>query len=74
VENSIKIPLKKKKRKKKSQALVALACNPSYSGNRDQEIEVQSQPWMNSSGDPISKKAHHKKSAGRITQAVRVPT
>jgi hypothetical protein len=30
--------------KKKSQALVAHACNPSYSGGRDQEVRGLSQP------------------------------
>jgi hypothetical protein len=30
-------------------ALVAHACNPSYSGGRDQESTVQIQPWANSS-------------------------
>jgi hypothetical protein len=36
-----------------SQALVAHACNPNYSGGRDQEDH--------SSQDPISKKKQHKK-------------
>jgi hypothetical protein len=33
---------------------VAYACNPSYSQIR--MIEVQSQPWSNSSRDPVSQK------------------
>jgi hypothetical protein len=41
--------------------LVASACNPSFSGGRDQEHHVQSQPWANSSLDHISKKPNTKK-------------
>jgi hypothetical protein len=54
--------LKKKKRKKTkknsilSQALVAHACNPSYSRGRDQEDGSFKPPWANGSEDPISKK------------------
>jgi hypothetical protein len=48
------------------------ACNPSYSGGRDQEkVTVQSQPGQNSSWDPILKKTHHKKRAGGLAQAVK---
>jgi hypothetical protein len=39
-----------------SQVLVADACNPSYSGGRDQEDHSSSQPPSNSSQDLISKK------------------
>jgi hypothetical protein len=39
-----------------SQALVAQACNPSYSGGRDQKARL-----ANSSRDPISKKHFMKK-------------
>jgi hypothetical protein len=31
------------------------ACNPSYSGGRDQEDHISKQAWSKSSGDPISK-------------------
>jgi hypothetical protein len=44
-----------------SWALVDHACNPSYSGGRDQE-DLGSKPTQaNSLQDPISKKTHHKK-------------
>jgi hypothetical protein len=43
-----------------SWALVAHACNPSYSGGRDQDSG--SKPaWANTAQDPIFKKTHHKK-------------
>jgi hypothetical protein len=35
--------------------LVAHACDPSYSGSRDQEDRVSKPAWANSSKDPISK-------------------
>jgi hypothetical protein len=35
-------------------------------------IKVQSQPQANSTGDSISKKTHHKKRAGGVSQAVRM--
>jgi hypothetical protein len=35
---------------------VAHACNPSYSGDRDQEDGGLTPGWANSSRDPISKK------------------
>jgi hypothetical protein len=34
---------------------VGHACNPSYSGGRDQEDHSSKRAWSNSSGDPISK-------------------
>jgi hypothetical protein len=40
---------------------VVHACNPSYSGGRDQEDRVGSQPLANSLQDPISKNNHHNK-------------
>jgi hypothetical protein len=40
---------------------VAQACNPSYSGGRDQEDHGLKPAQVNSSQDPISKKNHHKK-------------
>jgi hypothetical protein len=43
--------------KKRSQALVAHAYNPSYSGGKDQEDPV----WANSPGDSVSKKLITKK-------------
>jgi hypothetical protein len=41
--------------------LVAHACNPSYSGGRDQEDQGSKPAWVNSSRNPISKKTHHRK-------------
>jgi hypothetical protein len=48
-----------------SQVLVAHACNPSYSGGRDQEDHVLKPAWANSSWDPIFKKR-----AGGVSQGV----
>jgi hypothetical protein len=42
--------------KKRSWVLVAHACNPSYSGGRDQEGCGLKPTWANSSQDPILKK------------------
>jgi hypothetical protein len=42
------------------QALVAHACNPSYSGGRDQDSDLKP-AWANSSHDPILKKTQHEK-------------
>jgi hypothetical protein len=50
-----------------SQVLVAHACNPSYSGGRDQEDHGSKSAWVNSSWDPISKNLHKNK-AGRVAQ------
>jgi hypothetical protein len=44
-----------------SQMLVAQACNPSYSGNRDQEDLGSNSARANSSPDPILKKPITKK-------------
>jgi hypothetical protein len=41
--------------------LVARACNPSYSGGRDQENWGSKPPWANSLRDSISKKPITKK-------------
>jgi hypothetical protein len=35
--------------------LVAQACNPSYSGDRDQEDHCLKPSWTNSLSDPVSK-------------------
>jgi hypothetical protein len=48
---------------------VADACNPSYSGSRNQEDRGSKPALTNSSQDPISKKIHHKKRAG-VAQGV----
>jgi hypothetical protein len=40
---------------------VANACNPSYSGGRDQEGHGSKPAWANSSQDPILEKTFHKK-------------
>jgi hypothetical protein len=47
-------------------ALVAHACNPSYSGGRDQEDCGSKPAWENSSKDPISKKPFTKKKKGLV--------
>jgi hypothetical protein len=44
-----------------TQALVAHACNPSYSGGSDQEDH-----GSNSSQDPILKKSQHKNRVGGV--------
>jgi hypothetical protein len=44
-----------------SWALLAHACNPSYSGGRDQEDQGSKPAWANSLGDPILKKTITKK-------------
>jgi hypothetical protein len=41
--------------------LVAHACNPSYSGGRDQEDCGSKPPWANSSARPYLEKTIHKK-------------
>jgi hypothetical protein len=51
------------------QVLVAHACNPSYSGSRDQEDRDSKQAWANSSRDPILKKAITQR-AGVVAQGV----
>jgi hypothetical protein len=55
---------------------VAHACNPSYSGGRDQEDHVLKPAWANNSQDPISKKPITKKgywSGSRCRPWVQVP-
>jgi hypothetical protein len=49
------------KTRKMSRALVAHACNPSYSGGRDKEDHGLKPAWANSSQDAISKKSITKK-------------
>jgi hypothetical protein len=49
------------KKEERSWALVAHACNPSYSGSRDQEDHVLKPAWESSSQDPILKKPITKK-------------
>jgi hypothetical protein len=53
-----------------SQAPVAHACNPSYSGGRDQEDCSLKPTWANGSRDPILKKTLHKNRAGGVAQDV----
>jgi hypothetical protein len=48
-------------KKVNGRALVAHACNPSYSGDRDQEDHGLTLAWANSSGRPYLEKTHHKK-------------
>jgi hypothetical protein len=50
---------------------VVYACNPSYSGGRDQEDGGLKPAWANSSRDPISKNPSKKKKnrAGGMTQS-----
>jgi hypothetical protein len=47
--------------KQQSWVQMLYTCNPSYSEGRDLEDAVQSQPWANSSRDPISKIPNTKK-------------
>jgi hypothetical protein len=47
---------------------VTHACNPSYSGGRDQEDHGSKPAWANSSQDPVSKKPITKKRAGGVAQ------
>jgi hypothetical protein len=49
-------------------APVAHACNPSYSGSRDQEDQGSKPSWANRAQDPISKKK--KKKIGGVAQSV----
>jgi hypothetical protein len=56
--------IKKKKKKKKSQARVAQARNPSYSGGRDQEDRGPKLAWASSLQDPISKIPNTKRTGG----------
>jgi hypothetical protein len=48
---------------------VAYACNPSYSGGRDQEDHGSKPAQANSSQDPISK-IHNIKRPGGVAQSV----
>jgi hypothetical protein len=45
---------------------VAHACDPSYSGGRDQENQGSTPAWANSLRDPISNIANTKKRAGGV--------
>jgi hypothetical protein len=49
---------------------VALTCNPSYSGGRDQETCSSKPDRANISKDPISKKPSQKKRTGEVAQGV----
>jgi hypothetical protein len=49
-------------------AVVTHACNPSYSGGRDQENQGLKPARASSSGDPISKKYPSQKRAGGMVQ------
>jgi hypothetical protein len=53
-----------------SQAPVAHACNPSYSGGRHREDFGSRSAWANSLQDPILKKTHHKKRTGGVAQDI----
>jgi hypothetical protein len=64
MENTILILLRKKII---SRVLVAHACNPRYSGGRDQEDHNSRPAWANSLPDPISK-THITKRTGRVAQ------
>jgi hypothetical protein len=52
---------KEKLKKKKSRVLMAHACNPSYSGDRDQEDRSSKPAQTNRSRRPYLKKSLHKK-------------
>jgi hypothetical protein len=49
---------------------VVHACNPSYSGGREQEDGGLKPAWANSSRDSIWKKPITKKRAGEVAQGV----
>jgi hypothetical protein len=53
-----------------SQALVACAYNPSYSGGRDQKDCDLKLAQADGSRDPILKKTQHKNRAGRVAQFI----
>jgi hypothetical protein len=48
---------------------VAHTCNPSYSGDRDQEDHGSKPYWANSLQDPISKNPSQNNRAGGVAQA-----
>jgi hypothetical protein len=48
--------------------MVAQACNPSYSGGRDQEDHGSKPALENSFARPYLEKTHHKNRAGGVTQ------
>jgi hypothetical protein len=50
--------------------LVTHTCNPSYSGNRDQEDCSSKPAWANGSQDPILKNSSQKNRADGVTQGV----
>jgi hypothetical protein len=45
---------------------VAQACNPSYSGGRDQEDHGSKSAWVNSLQDPISKNPSKNRAGGVV--------
>jgi hypothetical protein len=51
---------------------VAYACNPGYSGGRDQEDHDLKPTWGNSLKDPISKKSFTKKKKIGLMEWLRV--
>jgi hypothetical protein len=59
-ETSVYLPASRQK-PLDSQVLVTHACNPSYSGGRDQENHSLKSAWANSLRDPILKKPITKK-------------
>jgi hypothetical protein len=60
--NNKKVASEEAKRLNCGQALMAHACNPSYSGGRDEEDQGLKPAQANSSQDLISKKKKKKKS------------
>jgi hypothetical protein len=60
----------KKKKNLTLPAPVIHACNPSYSGDRDQEDSGSKPAWANSSQDNISKITFTKNGAGGVAQGV----
>jgi hypothetical protein len=46
------------------------ACNPSYSGGRDQEHHGSKPAWINSSARPYLKNIHYKNKPGGMAQGV----
>jgi hypothetical protein len=58
-----KVRKQKQKQKRGSGALVAHACNPSYSGGTDQE-DRSLKPAQANSHETLSRKIHHTKKMG----------
>jgi hypothetical protein len=68
--NKIQKPLAEVTERGEKPGPVAHACNPSYSGGRDQEDHSLKPAQASSSRDPVLKKNLHRKRAGEVAQGV----